>query len=49
MERIHPDEELWLNCVSQARVLFKNSFVPELLGKFFSRPPVAKIQSIALE
>ncbi len=49
MERIYPDEELWLNCVSQARVLFENSILPELLGKFFSRPPEAKIPSVSLE
>ncbi len=48
MERIH-HEELWLNCVSQDRVLFENSILPELLGKFFSRPPEAKIPSVTLE
>lgn len=49
MERIYPDEEFWLNCVSQARVLFENSILPELLGKFFSRPPEIKQSSATLE
>lgn len=38
-ERIFPDEEFWLDCVSRARLLFENAILPELLGKIFSRPP----------
>lgn len=38
-ERIFPDEEFWLDCVSRVEALFINSIVPELLGKWFSRPP----------
>ena len=32
IERIYPDEVLWLSCVEKAAIL------PELLGKWYSRP-----------
>lgn len=39
MERIYPDEDFWLDCVSRVKALFENSILPELMGKWFSRPP----------
>ena len=38
IKRIHSDEELWLSCVEKAHLFFRNTVLPELLGKRFSRP-----------
>ena len=38
IERIYPDEVLWLSCVEKTEVFFKTAILPELLGKWFSRP-----------
>ena len=38
IERIYPDEVLWLSCVEKTEVFFKTVIFPELLGKWYSRP-----------
>ena len=38
IERTYPDEYFWANNASRAKLLFENSILTELLGKFFSRP-----------
>ena len=37
-ERIYPDEDFWLDCVGRVNTLFTSSILPELMGKWFSRP-----------
>ena len=39
VERIYPNWEFWLDCVSCAELLFKNSILPKPLGNLFSRVP----------
>lgn len=39
IERIYPDEQFWLECVEKAQLFFSNAILPELIGKWFSRPP----------
>ncbi len=38
IERIYPDDEFWVDKVSRVKLFFENSILPELLGKFISRP-----------
>ena len=37
-ERIYSDEDFWLDCVGRVNMLFTSSILPELMGKWFSRP-----------
>ncbi len=39
IERIYPDEELWLAGVEKAQMFFQTAVLPELIGKWYSRPP----------
>ena len=39
IERIYPDEDIWLSNVPKVKALFEKAVLPELLGKWFSRPP----------
>ena len=38
IERIYPETEFMSTCVDQASRFFKHALLPELIGKFFSRP-----------
>ena len=39
IERIHPDHEFWSVNVEKAKQFVLKGILPELLGKWFSRPP----------
>lgn len=38
IERIYPDEEFMASCIEKAQYFFQNAVLPELIGKFYSRP-----------
>ncbi len=38
IERIFPDENFMISCITKADHFFKVAILPELTGKFFSRP-----------
>ena len=38
IERIYPDPEFWHVCVSKAEHFFKVCILPELVGKWYTRP-----------
>ena len=39
IERVYPDESLWVECVKKAHIFFRTAILPEVIGKWFSRPP----------
>ena len=47
IERIFPDPELWQTCIYKSTKLFRNSLLPELLGKWNSRGPSLPVVSPA--
>ncbi|SMN01988.1 hypothetical protein SPONN_289 [uncultured Candidatus Thioglobus sp.] len=38
IERIHPDTELWQKCVEKSSHFFKLCILPEIIGKWYTRP-----------
>ena len=38
IERIHPDEHLWSDCIEKSFHFFKFGILPEVLGRWYSRP-----------
>ena len=44
-ERIYPDADFWLENVDRVKTFFKNAILPELLGKWFSRPVQVPVSS----
>ena len=38
IERIYPDSELWQSCIERTTHFFKVCILPELLGKWYTRP-----------
>ena len=40
IERIYPDDDFMANCIEKSEFFFRNAILPELIGKFYSRPPV---------
>lgn len=45
VERLYPDEKFISTCVEKAKAFFVKGILPELLGKFFSRPPKPSLHS----
>ena len=45
IERIYPDERLWLENVSRVKHFFITSILPELIGKFYSRTSESQVPS----
>ena len=41
IERIQPDTSFWEANIEKAKMFFKTGIMPELLGRWFSRPPVS--------
>ena len=39
IERVYPDESLWVECVKKAHIFFRTAILPEVIGKWFSQPP----------
>ena len=39
IERIFPDGDFWSNCVDKSLHFFKVCILPEILGRWYSRPP----------
>lgn len=39
VERIYPDENIWHDSVEKAQHFFLSAVLPEMIGKWFSRPP----------
>ena len=37
-ERIYKNEAFWLECISKAQQFFKTCLLPEILGKYYTRP-----------
>ena len=46
IERIYPDEAFWSQCVSKANIFFVNAILPELIGKWLSRPSASSTSSL---
>jgi len=44
VERIFPDALFWSECLQKANVFFKKCILPELIGKFYSRPAIANLK-----
>ena len=44
LERIFPDALFWSECLQKASVFFKKCIIPELIGKFYSRPAIADLK-----
>ena len=38
IERIYKNEGFWLECISKAEQFFKTCLLPEILGKYYTRP-----------
>ena len=38
IERLYPDKEFWMNNVEKMRLFFERAILPEITGRFFSRP-----------
>ena len=38
IERIYKNEAFWLECISKAQQFFKTCLLPEILGKYYTRP-----------
>ena len=38
IERIYKNEAFWLECISKAEQFFKTCLLPEILGKYYTRP-----------
>lgn len=41
IERICPNDDFMADCIGKAKNFFQTSILPELIGKFFSRPAIA--------
>ena len=41
VERIHKDEEFWEECVRNCEYFFTTCLLPEVLGHWYTRPPVS--------
>lgn len=39
IERIYPDDEFIHSCIEKAASFFQVAILPEIMGKFYSRPP----------
>ena len=46
MERIWPSEEFQYECFQTCQTFFTRAILPELFGKFYSRPPQQKPQIV---
>lgn len=46
-ERIYPDEEFWLKSLDAVKHVYTTAILPELLGKFYTRPCTRDIQASA--
>ena len=44
IERIFPDAELWAQCVESSTNFFKTCILPELLGKWYTRPTLPHLE-----
>ena len=47
MERIFPDKEFWNDKLTKAIAFFRNSILPELMGRFYTRrasDPLASVE-----
>lgn len=52
IERVYPDEQFWLSSIQKAQVFFRNAVLPELIGKWFSRPakpPTTAVSMLPVE
>ena len=49
IERIYPDNEFMLACVEKADKFFRLSILPELIGKFYTRPPAVPTTNYSSE
>ena len=49
MERIFPNEQFWLENLALVKQFYKTVILPELLGKFFSRPPLNQVSHAQAE
>ena len=38
VERVYPDESFWKNCIKKVKHFFETAIMPELTGRYFSRP-----------
>jgi len=45
IERLYPETDFWMENVEKSKLLFKRAILPELVGRFFSRPPPAPLLS----
>ena len=45
IERVYPDESFWITNIDRASLIFKRALMPEIIGRFFSRPSAATSQS----
>lgn len=45
IERIYPDENFMTSCIEKAAYFFRNAVLPEIIGKFYSRPDTVSISS----
>lgn len=38
IERVHPDKDFWKNCTEKSTLFFKVCVLPELVGKWYTKP-----------
>ena len=46
-ERIYADKKFWESCVDTSTAFFKHFILPELLGKWYTRPSIAELTTPA--
>jgi len=46
LERVYPDAEFWQKCLEKASAFFSVCILPELIGKFYSRPSLAVAEAL---
>ena len=49
IERLYPDMDFWIENVEKSRLLFGRAILPELVGRFFSRPSPVSLRSSSVQ